>query len=958
MRFIQGDSLKQAVAAFHGDEALKKDPAARLSRLRELLRRFTDVCNAVAYAHSRGVLHRDLKPGNIMLGPYGETLVVDWGLAKPVGDGSSAEAIPGDGLSVTDGPIRLSGLSGSAAETVAGLPIGTPAYASPEQMTGAKERLGPATDIYGLGATLYALLTGRAPVESNDLGEVIRRVERGAIPPPRSIDPAIPGPLDAVCRKAMATEPGDRYPSARALANDVTKWLDDEPVMAYREPLSAQAGRWMRRHRTAVIGAAAAGLVGLIGLAAVAVVQTRSNQDLKLANAKTQDALDAETEAKRETLKALAQSDEARKRAEAVLSFLRNDVLAAARPEGQEGGLGVAVTVRQAIDAAEPKIAERFQDQPLVEAEVRDTLGGTYWYLREAARAIRQFERSGELYQAKLGADHPDTLASRSSLALAYTDAGRIEDAIKLGEAILKQHETNLGPDHSATLASRDNLGATYREAGRIDDAIKLHETTLKLRETRFGPDHPDTLTSRSNLAGTYREAGRIDDAISLDAVTLKLRETKLGPDHPDTLTTRTNLGAAYATAGRLEDAIKLLELTLKQSETKLGPDHPHTLTTLNSLALAYKGTGRIEEAIKLHQAILEQQQKKLGPDHPNTLKSQNNLASSYAEAGRVGEAIKLLEATLKQQEKKLGSDHPATMNCRNNLAVCCAQAGRIEEAIKLYEANLTQQEKKLGPDHPDTLGSRSNLAASYAAAGRIEEAIKLLEATLTQSEKTLGPDHPETLITRGSLAKAYHAAGHLDRAVPLFEQVLQGFREKIGLDHPITVKSEQYLAEAYTAAREFAQAEMLLRTGLERAPKRFGLADPRTAATMDFLGSNLIEQRKWADAETVLRECLAIREKALPDDWSTFNTRSQLGGSLMGQKKYSEAEPLIVDGYEGMKAREAKILAAGKPRFQEAAVRVVQLYEAWGQPDKAAAWRRKLGLADLPAEVFATPRP
>ncbi len=279
MRFIKGDSLKEAIAAFHGDEGLKKDPAARMSRLRDLLRRFTDVCNAIAYAHSRGVLHRDLKPGNIMLGPYNETLVVDWGLAKPMGDLSSDKAATGAGSSLTERPIRLSGLSGSAAETVAGSPIGTPAFASPEQLTGATDRLGPATDIYGLGATLYALLTGRPPVESNDLGEVIRRVERGEIPPPRSIDPTIPRPLEAICRKAMATNPDDRYDSARSLANDVTRWLDDEPVTAFREPGSVRAGRWMRRHRSAMIGAAGAGLVGLIGLAAVAAVQSRAKQE-------------------------------------------------------------------------------------------------------------------------------------------------------------------------------------------------------------------------------------------------------------------------------------------------------------------------------------------------------------------------------------------------------------------------------------------------------------------------------------------------------------------------------------------------------------------------------------------------------------------------------------------------------------------------------------------------------
>ena len=148
-------------------------------------------------------------------------------------------------------------------------------------------------------------------------------------------------------------------------------------------------------------GAAAAGLVGLVGLAAVAVVQARHNQDLRVANEKTIDALKAETQAKKDTQEALAKSEESRKRAEAVLGFLKDDVLAAARPEGQEGGLGVDVTVRKAIDAAESKIAERFKDQPLVEAEVRDTLGGTYYYLREATQAIRQFERALELRRDK-----------------------------------------------------------------------------------------------------------------------------------------------------------------------------------------------------------------------------------------------------------------------------------------------------------------------------------------------------------------------------------------------------------------------------------------------------------------------------------------------------------------------------------------------------------------------------
>ena len=160
----------------------------------------------------------------------------------------------------------------------------------------------------------------------------------------------------------------------------------------------------------------------------------------------------------------------------------------------------------------------------------------------------------------------------------------------------------------------------------------------------------------------------------------------------------------------------------------------------------------------------------------------------------------------------------------------------------------------------------------AYRAAGRIDDAIKIHEATLKQREAKLGPDHPHTLIRRNNLVAAYQDAGHA------------------------------------------AEAEPLLRDGLERARKQFGPADPRTAGAMASFGSNLIQQRKWAEAETILRECLAIRQKAQPDEWSTFNTRSMVGGSLLGQKKFADAEPLILAGYEGMKAREGKIPALGKP--------------------------------------------
>ena len=224
MRFIRGDSLKEAIERFHGDEELKNDPGRRTLKIRELLRRFVDVCNAIEYAHSRGVLHRDIKPANVIVGKHGETLVVDWGLAKTTG-----RADPGMG----ERTLIPSPASGTA-DTLPGSALGTPAYMSPEQARGDLEHLGAQCDVYSLGATLYCLLTGKPPLENQDAGAMLRSAKTGDFPPPRKLDTTIDRPLEAVCLKAMALKPDDRYATPRLLADDIERWMADEPISAWR----------------------------------------------------------------------------------------------------------------------------------------------------------------------------------------------------------------------------------------------------------------------------------------------------------------------------------------------------------------------------------------------------------------------------------------------------------------------------------------------------------------------------------------------------------------------------------------------------------------------------------------------------------------------------------------------------------------------------------------------------
>jgi hypothetical protein len=289
MRLVRGDSLQDAIAVFHRDSAAL--PAGeRALRLRRLLGRFVDVCNAVAFAHSRGVLHRDLKPGNVMLGKYGETLVVDWGLAKVLNRGGA------DGA---EAPL-LPTVGGDATKTQAGAALGTPAYMSPEQAAGRLDQLGPASDVYSLGATLYCLLTGKAPFAGDDVGAVLSKVQRGDFPPPCRVNRGVPPALESVCLRAMALKPEARYATPRELADEIERWLADEAVRAYREPWSARAGRWVRRHQKTAVGVGVLLLTGVIALSLSTLLVGRAQKE-------TADALKKEEKARDE--RALAQVD-------------------------------------------------------------------------------------------------------------------------------------------------------------------------------------------------------------------------------------------------------------------------------------------------------------------------------------------------------------------------------------------------------------------------------------------------------------------------------------------------------------------------------------------------------------------------------------------------------------------------------------------------------------------------
>jgi tRNA A-37 threonylcarbamoyl transferase component Bud32 len=262
MRFIQGESLKEAIERFYGSPPA--DPGVRRLQFRQLLVRFVEICNAVAYAHSRGILHRDIKPANIMLGKFGETLLVDWGLAKPFERDEEARATGEETLA----PATDSG----EAHTVTGDVVGTPAYMSPEQAAGRLTDVGPSSDIYSLGATLYSILTGKAAFPRTGVKLVLDQVQRGEFPPPRKVNSEVTPALEAVCLQAMSLDPKDRYPSPRALAEDIERWLADEAVSVYQEPVRDRVWRWARKHKAGVGAMTAVIITVLLSIGPIGVV--------------------------------------------------------------------------------------------------------------------------------------------------------------------------------------------------------------------------------------------------------------------------------------------------------------------------------------------------------------------------------------------------------------------------------------------------------------------------------------------------------------------------------------------------------------------------------------------------------------------------------------------------------------------------------------------------------------
>jgi eukaryotic-like serine/threonine-protein kinase len=568
-----------------------------------------------------------------------------------------------------------------------------------------------------------------------------------------------------------------------------------------------------------------------------------------------------------------------------------------------------------------------------------NNLANSYYAMGQHERALKLREETLTLQKAKLGPDHPDTLRSMANLAHSYQVAGHHERAVKLLEEALSLRKAKLSPDHPDTLASMNNLAIGYHAAGQYERALKLHEETLALQKAMFGLDHHDTLASMNNLANCYQDTGQHQRAIKLREETLALQKSKLGPDHPVTLGSMYNLAISYDAAGQTERALKLREETLALRKTKLGPEHPDTLMSMNNLANGYHDVGQHDRALKLREETLALWKAKLGPEHPGTLGSMYDLAISYRDVGQIDRALNLFEETLALRKAKIGSDHPNTLMTMGALAICHSDAGQHERAMKLFDETLALMKKKFGPDHPLTAAYLGLQADCLANSGELDRAVAILDQVIAARRKTLGESHPNTFLARIDRAALDLVCGRSDAALAAGQTILKECRSRLGVDDSVTVNAGLALARVREARGDRDAAAPLYRAALESARKH--PADRETLATaLTESGRSRLAAADWAMAESQVREALAIREVEKHQHWQTAEARSLVGGILWGQKKTTEAAPLLRSGYEGMARSAAAIPLVDRPRLAAALDRLIAAGEAAGTKAELAVWK------------------
>lgn len=703
-------------------EERSPDPGAALRAKVALLAK---VCDAVQYAHQRMIMHRDLKPGNILVDGDDNPRLLDFGIAR---------AVAGDDL------LR----------TMTGQFAGTPAYASPEQVAGHPDQIDLRTDIYSLGVVLFELAFGLLPYPADaPLPKLLQHIAESE---PRLPDrdasgraAAVDVDLRTVILKSLSKDRDRRYQTAHDLGDDLRQWLAGDAVSARRDSTWYVIRKLARRRRGPLVAAGLLLLTLVLGAAFTTVFAIREAAARERAERRGR-----ETEQVASFQAAMLNTISPARLGQGLLRSIRTEARkslddrggSAADLEALDAWLGAMNTTNIALDVldenviagAERAAREDFADQPLVQARLLLAISGIRLNLGLPDRALPAAESALELRRTLPDDDDAETIEAMNGVGIILQALGRFDESeSQLREAVERSRRT-LGPDHPATLDSLHNLAVVLHRAGRFDEAETPYHEAIEGYRRSLGPDDPHTLSVMSSMVEFLHDRGRLTEAEKTCRDVLDARRRVLGPDSAETLTSLSQLASVIHSLGRPEEAEPFYREVLERTRRLRGDDHPDTLAAINDLAEVLCDLGKLDDAEALHRETVASSQRVLGPSHPDTMSSINNLGGVLEDQNRLAEAEECYRKAADGFRRSLGPGHRDTLRAVNNLGGILLQTGRAEEAAVLFRQTLDGFERALGPGHWETAQQHYRLGRSLLALGQFEEA----ETHLLAAERVL----------------------------------------------------------------------------------------------------------------------------------------------------------------------------------------------------------------------------